>query len=340
MRAELRAAAGVQHADGRCADRRLAAGEHDHHRLVDDRRRGQAVGLLYGSAQLFGSVLGQLVALFTGLTDGWRYGMWTISACCVLAGLAVAVLFRDPGVGAAEKQLADLDDRHRVRTTVSPRTVLSLFRIPTFSLMMVSRLLSGHLLVPIFGVQFLVVERGFSNAVAATVLVPFGLGYFAGTVGSGWLVRLVDRLAPRRGRVGCLQAVQVLFAATAFLATQFSYPGIGVYCVFWALLGALQGMNPPINRPVVAAVVLPELRGHAFAIFVTVFETIAWALFSLGAGHFAASLGVQTVFLWTLVALMLVNGVLLTALHATYPRDAQRVETELSRRRDEALGVR
>jgi MFS family permease len=303
----------------------------------DDRNRGRAVGYFYGVITLFTSLMGQVIALFTGLTDGWRYGMWTISGLCVAAGLAVALFFTDPGVGAAEKQLADLADRDRVAVPVTTRSVLSLFRIPTFSVMMLSRLLSGHLLIGIFGVQFLVTERGFTNAVAAVVLLPFGIGYFVGTVGGGWLLALLDRVLPDRGRVAYLQAAQVLFAVLAFFGTQFDYGNIGVYAVFWALLGAAQGLNPPVNRPIVAAVILPELRGQAFAVFLAVFETIGWAVFSLGAGQFADSHSIQTVFLWTLVGLMLVNAAVLTVLYTWYPRDARRVTDELARRRVEAL---
>jgi MFS family permease len=303
----------------------------------EDRARGRAVGYFYGVVTLVSSLLGQVTALFTGLTDGWRYGMWTISGLCILAGLAVAVFFRDPGIGAAEAQLADLDERDRVKTPVSVRSVLSLFKIPTFSLMMLSRLLSGHLLIAIFGVRFLVAERHFTNAVAASVLLPFGLGYFAGTIGGGWLLALLDRTLPDRGRVAYIQAAQVFFAVVAFAATQFGYGGIVTYCVLWALMGFGQGLNPPVNRPIVAAVILPELRGQAFAIFVTVFETIGWAVFSLGAGQLADSLGIQAVFLWTLVVLMLVNAAVLTSLYLTYPRDARRVTAELDRRRAVAL---
>ena len=86
------------------------------------------------------------------------------------------------------------------------RSVLDLFRIPTFSIMMASRLLSGHLLITIFGIQFLVTERGFSNAIAALVLLPFGIGYFVGTIGSGYLVALLDRVLPDRGRVAFIQS--------------------------------------------------------------------------------------------------------------------------------------
>ncbi|MFI5610340.1 MFS transporter [Amycolatopsis sp. NPDC051903] len=303
----------------------------------DDRSRAKAAGYLYGAVNSIAAFLGPVLALFTGLTDGWRYGMWTIGAICVVSGLVVALFFTDPGVGAAESELADLSTKDRIKTKVTAQSVLSLFRIPTFALMMLSRLLSGHLLITIFGIQFLVKERGFTNPIAALVLIPFGLGYLVGTVGGGWLVRLLDEVLPARGRVYYLQIAQVLFAAAAFFGTQFHYGSIGTYCVFWALMGLGQGVNPPVNRPIVAAVVLPELRGQAFAIWLTIFETVGWALFSLGAGQLADVLGIQTVFLWIMVILMLLNAAVLSGLYACYPRDVRRVTTELGRRRAEAL---
>jgi MFS family permease len=306
----------------------------------DDRHRAKAVGYFYGIITLVGSFTGSIIALFTGFTDGWRYGMWTIGAICILAGALVAAFFKDPGVGASEKQLADLDEKDRVKTRVTFGSVMSLFRIPTFSVMMLSRLLSGHLLISVFGIQFLVKERGFSNAIAATVLIPFGIGYFVGTIGGGYLVAFLDRVLPARGRVAYLQAAQILFAVVAFFGTQFNYgTTITIYAVFWALFGLCQGINPPVNRPIVAAVILPELRGQAFAIWLTIFETIGWALFSLGAGALAVSLGIQTVFLWVLVILMLVNAAVLTALYAVYPRDVRRVNDQLEQRRTAALGA-
>jgi MFS family permease len=307
-----------------------------------DRERGKAMGYFYGMIGLITSIIGPLIALFTGLSDGWRYGMWAIGGLCILSGLIVALFFRDPAVGASEAQLADLSAsaRNKEQAPVTVRSVASLFRIPTYSVMMLSRLLSGHLLINIFGIQFLVTERGFSNAVAAAVLLPFGLGYFAANVGGGWLVAYLDRVMPSRGRVAYIQLAQVFFAIVAFFGTQI-YTGnnIAVYGGFWALLGAGQGLNPPVNRPIVAAVVLPELRGQAFAIWLTIFETIGWALFALGAGQIATLVGIQTAFLGFLVVLMLVNAAVLTALYFTYPPDVHRVDSELDRRRVEALAT-
>lgn len=303
----------------------------------EDSQRGKAAGYFYGFVSLVSSFLGPLIALFTGLSEGWRFGMWAIGGICLLASLPVAFLLKDPGVGASEHQLADLSGHHRAMPKVTVQSVLSLFRIPSFSIMMASRLLSGHLLIAIFGIQFLVTERGFTNAVAAVVLLPFGLGYFAGTVGGGWLVALLDRVLPGNGRVAYLQGAQILFAVVAFFATQFRYDGIAVYGIFMALLGFCQGANPPANRPIVAAVVPPELRNQAFAIFLTVFETLGWAVFSLGAGILASTLGIQTVFLWVLVILMLVNAAVLSGLYFCYPRDVARNNELLDRRRREAL---
>ncbi|PZF57848.1 MFS transporter [Curtobacterium sp. MCSS17_008] len=303
----------------------------------DDRSRAKATGVYYGILTAVSSFIGPLLALFTGTEDGWRYGMWVIGGICFLSSFLITAFYVDPGVGASERQLADLDQAKRSnRVTVAG--VVSLFKVPTFSIMMLSRLLSGHLLITVFGIQFLVTERGFDNAVAATVLIPFGLGYVLVTFASGLAVAWLDKVWPFRGRVTFNMAAQLLFGLAAFFGTQFDYDNIGIYMVFWALFGAFQGMNPPVNRPILMSVVLPELRGQAFAIFLTFFQTIGWAVFSLTAGYLADQLGIEGVFFWVLFVLMMVNGLVLAALYVTYPKDVRRVTEELDARRAVAKG--
>ncbi|MER6007747.1 MFS transporter [Nonomuraea angiospora] len=248
-----------------------------------DEQRARANGIFFGTLQLAAIVLAPVMAVFVGLEDGWRWALWTLGGVCIVAGFVVAAFFTDPGIGSSEKQLADLANEDRTKAKVTVASVVGLFRIPTYTVMMVSRLM------------------------------------------------------PSRGRVLVLQLAQILFAVIAFFGTQFRYETIATYAVFWALLGACQGLNPPVNRPIVAGVVLPELRGQAYAIWLTVFETIAWALFSLLAGSLAATLGIQGVFLWVLVILMIVNGLLLSVLYVTYPRDTARIGQQLELRRRQAL---
>ncbi|MFC7621208.1 MFS transporter [Microlunatus sp. GCM10028923] len=301
-----------------------------------DKNRGRATGYFYGITSLLGSFIAPVLGQLSGIPDGWRWGWWLIGGILILVGLLILVLFKEPKVGGADDELAGAGDLGLPK--LRWQDALRLFRIPSFSLMLVSRLLSGHLLIGVFGVQFLVTERGFTNAVAAVVLLPFGIGYFLGTVGGGLTVSALDRLVPERGRIAYLQAAQVIFALVAFFGTQFDYASIGTYAIFWALMGAAQGLNPGVNRPIVMSVVLPELRAQAFVIFLAIFETIGWAAFSYLAGSLAGVIGIQSVFWWLLVVLMLINAAVITALYWVYPRDRARVRTELLHRREGAVG--
>lgn len=299
-----------------------------------DAARGRAFGVIYGVTSLTSAVAGPLLALLSGFSSGWRIAMWTLGAMLLVGSAATWAVFRDPGVAAAEPAVAGLPEHSRGTTPVTWTAALGLFAIPTYRLLMVSRLLSAHLLVTVFGVQFLVTERGFSNAQAAWLLVPYGVGYAGGAVLGGRLLGVWDRHWPAHGRVAQLQAAQVLFAGFAFCGTQLVYDEQGVYFAFGALMGAAQGLNPVTNRPLVAAVVAPELRGQAFAIMSTVIETAGWVVFSVTAGALASRYGLESVFWWLLVVLMLVNAAWLSGLHRTYPRDRARLESELARRGD------
>ncbi|WP_329624869.1 MFS transporter [Streptomyces sp. NBC_01255] len=306
--------------------------------LFGSSSRGRAIGLVYGTISLVGAVIGPLKGQLAGVDEGWRWGLWGVGGFNVLLGIALLIWFRDPGRGAAEQQLADLD--RTAREAVSKLTwakVFSLLKIRSLVILLVSRLLSGHLLVATFGVVFLVDVHGFSTQLASVVILPFGVGYFLGTLLGGVAVDRVSRRNPRSGPVAVLQAAQFAFAVFAFFGTQFHYSSILVFGTFFALMGAAQGMNPSINRPMVMAITPPELRGAAFALYVSIAEAIAWAGYSLGAGFLADAVGLRVVFLWVLVVLMLVNGLFLTLLYRPYAADTARAKQELDTRRESAL---
>ena len=295
----------------------------------DDKSRGRAVGMLYGISAILSSIIGPIIGLLSLWDAGWRWGFWGVGALLIATGILVLVLFREPEVGAADygAQVARIEyARPRLRDSIA------LMKIPTFSIMMGSRLLSGHLLIAVFGVQFLVTERGFDNAVAAIVALPFGIGYFLGTVGGGFVVSALDRRGGPNGRVVFLQTAQVLFAVVAFFATQFDVASIGFYAAFWGLMGIAQGLNPGVNRPILMSVMKPELRAQGFVIYLTIFEVIGWAAFTFVAGVLADAFSLQAVFLWILVIMMLVNAAFLGLLYRFYPRDRKRVDDLIASR--------
>ncbi|MFI9595737.1 MFS transporter [Nonomuraea sp. NPDC052265] len=306
--------------------------------LFDESSRGRAVGLLYGVLALTSSILAPIKGQLANVDDGWRWGLWGIGAFNILLGLAIWIWFRDPGSGASERQLAGLEPPARTADAkLTWGRTLSLLRIPSFLILLGSRLLSGHLLAATFAVVFLVDVYGFTTAVASVVLLPYGMGYFLGNLAGGFLSDWAVRRSPRHGLVAVLQAAQIAFAIAAFLGTQIDYGSILLFGLFFALMGAAQGVNPGINRPMIMAITLPELRGAAFAIYLNIFEAIAWALFSLGAGFLGDAFGLKSVLLWVLVFLMLVNGAFLTLLYRPYARDVERVQRELDARRDKAV---
>ena len=306
--------------------------------LFDDRTRGRAVGIMYGSVSLVLSVTGPLIGQLSGFPDGWRIGFWLVGGVNMLAGVLVLVLFEDPGLGATEIGPAVPSGQRAPRLTWD--AAMSVFRIPSFNLMLLSRLLSGHLTIGAFGVVFLVAVRHFPNKVAALVLGPFGVGYFLGTIGGAFVVDRMHLLHPRTGRVLFLQMAQLGFAFVAYFATQFDWgDGIGIYMAFWFAMGFLQGVNPGVNRPIVMSVVSPQLRAWAFMVMLTIIESIAWGMYNLGAGWFGDRYGLQQVFLVVLSVVMVVNALAITLLYWTYGPDVDRVQAELRRRALEHTAV-
>ncbi|MGI3782750.1 MAG: MFS transporter, partial [Janthinobacterium lividum] len=229
----------------------------------DDRHRSRAVGCFFGVSTLLAASLGPLFALWVRLPEGWRWSMRTAGVACVMCAVLIAVLYREPRTGGAEGQSGDAPLPRSGRTGSNRVSVAALLRMPTFIALMVSRLLSGHALIVVFGVQFLVLERGFANVGAAVVVLPYGVGYFLGALAGGWLVTLVHARYPQHGRIAVLQAAQLGFAAVAYVATQVVHDTLFVYASCCLVLGALQAVNPVVNRPLVMAVVVPEIRGQA-----------------------------------------------------------------------------
>lgn len=305
--------------------------------LFDEKTRGRASGYTWGAVSLLGSIAGPLIGQLSKVHDGWRYGFFIFGAIDLLAALIVLIGFQDPGLGASEPSLRSLTAQQRTdNAKLTWSKVQQMIKIPTFALMLGQRLLSGHLLIGTFGVLFLVKTYGFATATAALVTLPFGVGYLVGTIGGGLVTDALNRRNPRSGRIVVLQVAQFGFAAAAIIGTQFNWHSIAVFAVFWALMGMMQGINPGVNRPIVMAVIPPELRGAAFALMLSVFEAFAYVVYNLAAGYLSDAIGLKTVILLIPGILMIVNGFYCTLLYRTYPKDAANLAALMAARERES----
>lgn len=299
--------------------------------LFDESARGRANGYTWGAIALLGSVLGPLIGQLSRVPDGWRYGFFAAGLLDFIIMFVVIFGFKDPGVGASEPSLRHMTANQRAEAAkLTWAKVALLAKIPTFVLMLGQRLLAGQLLIATFGVLFLVKTYGFSTAVASVVTLPFGIGYLVGTIGGGLITDALHIRFPRWGRIAVLQVAQFGIAAAVLAGTQHNWEQIWIFALFWGLMGLMQGVNPGVNRPIVSAVVPPELRGAAFALMLSVFEALAYIIFNLSAGFLSESLGLKNVMLVIPGLLMIVNGLYCTLLYRTYPKDVESMQKRLA----------
>ncbi|MCX4724186.1 MFS transporter [Streptomyces sp. NBC_01306] len=303
--------------------------------MYGDNRRGRAMGYLYGSLALISAASAPLFGQLSHFGDGWRWGYTICGVLCVLVGLALLVFFRDPGIGASDLCATDLGaatpppDREPERA-IRWADVTRLLTIRSFVLILLQRLLSTQLLFVAFGVVFLVQVLGFSNAQASLAMLPYGAGYFLGTIVGGHITDRVHRRYPVRGRVAVFQLAHAAFAAVAFVATQFPWHSLVVVAALFAVLGGLQGVTPVVQTPMVMAVVPLELRALAFALKLSVMDAIGWVVFTLSAGYLGDRIGLRETFFWLLVVVMVANAAFISLFYRPYARDCARLSAPIT----------
>lgn len=288
--------------------------------LYDDSRRGRATGLLYGGVAIIAGVSAPLFGLLSRFQDGWRYGYIISGGICVVIGVLILVFLDDPD--PTEDEPRPTLDAIEVKARSLRGGLRELLAIQTFRYILVQRLFSGQNVMMSFGVVFLVEDRGFSTATASIVALPFALGYLSGTILGGRINDAVHRLRPLTGRIAMLQASQFAFAAAALLCTQMAWSSIWIYAALFGVLGVFQGQVPVINRPLVMAVVRPELRALAFATSVSTVESFAYAGYALLVGALGDAIGLQSSLMIVTILLTVVNGIASAALYRPYVRDS------------------
>jgi MFS family permease len=296
--------------------------------LFPDRLRGSATGMMFGVLGLAGAITTPLLGQLANIPHGWRIGYYVVGAVMGVAGLLTLVAVHVPARGATESVRTGSAEQAPHLPALTWDNVRQLFRIPSYDLMLLSRLLSGHLLLQSFGVIYLVTVYHYTLPQATLIFGPAQIGYVLGSFTGGIVTDQANRIIPRYGRVLMLQLAQFLFAGVAFFAILSNWGAVILTVFFFAML-FLQGVNPGINRPIVYAVVPPALRGAAFAVMLSIVESIGWAIYNLLAGFLGQAFGLQPVFLAALVGVMLVNVVVIFVLYRTYWPDVQKVQAGL-----------
>ena len=146
------------------------------------------------------------------------------------------------------------------------------------------------------------------------------------------------RKTPKYGRIGTIQFIQFVYAILAIFGTQFVYGNNAIYGLVFFSMGFFGSANMGVNRPIIASVVRPELRGTAFALFVSVFEAIAWAIYNIAAGQLGEVYGLKPVFFVVLVVIMLINTAFITLIYKPYAKDVQTLHNQLAERRNQLVG--
>ena len=300
--------------------------------LFGDDERGKAVSIVFGVAGVVMLPMMAVNAWLAGMSDGWRYGFYGAGVLSVISGLLIWIFLKDPGRGASDINLDDQDTIKESYGLVKWSEVVELFKVKTFVLMLIQRVLSGHLLMLSMGVVYMTEVLGFDLQTANLMMIPLMLGALIGMLAFGFIGDWIHKKHPKHGRIATIQFLQGMYVILAFLGTQFTYPSMVIFGVLFFLMGFFQSSNMAVNRPIVASVVKPELRGTAFALFVSVFESIAWGIYNVAAGQIGESIGLKPVFFVVLVVLMLVNTLFITLIYKPYAKDVKALQEELAAR--------
>ncbi|MBO0782651.1 MAG: MFS transporter, partial [Ktedonobacteraceae bacterium] len=307
--------------------------------LFRDNERGRAIGFVYGALALAGSLTTPLLGQLANVPHGWRVAYYIIGGIMAISGLVILVGVYDPGRGATEAGRARTANQSAQISSLKWSEVKQLFTIPSYILMLISRILSGHLLLQSFGIVYMVTVLHFSTAQAAVAYGGSYFGYTVGTFVGGFVVDQLNKWSPSYGRVLSLQLAQALFAVVALFMLIFSGNNMGLVIAFFFVLFFLQGVNPGINRPIVYSVTPSALRGAAFAVMVSIVESIGWAIYNLLAGFLGDIFGLQAIFFVVLVVLMVANAAVIFLLYRTYWPDVQRLQAQLAEQQMSAEGA-
>ncbi|NNM67497.1 MAG: MFS transporter [Spirochaetales bacterium] len=289
--------------------------------LFPHNERGRAFGLLRAISGLGLVVFIPVIGLFSRSPEGWRWAMILLGSLSVVSGFLILIFLKEPGRGASEDEGAE-------EAVFSLGVLVDLFKTPSFLWLAGSLFLVTSLVMMSFGVTFLVSVRHFSTEEGNYVLAAFAVGYVLSSAVGGMLGDLAEKRSPRYGRIVLMQVYLLVYAGMSYLCLQIAWPHRAYYALFF-LFGLVSSVGiSGAFYPMVAAIVLPELRTSAFGFLFGLVQGGVAAVLSLLVGFLAQRVGLLPVVFWITTVPYLLNAVLWTVFYRVYPHDMETVAYE------------
>ncbi|CAF0748459.1 unnamed protein product [Adineta steineri] len=201
---------------------------------VTDIQRNFVFGL-FGTCPFAGGILGTALAVYIQGKDGWRLVHFQPSIFCIIAGILVLFLFREPSelrmsVTGKESPVKATDNRPRM-------TIMEVYRLPmvkeiaasVFCLKVVRYAI--YLWLPLYLKQ----ELNYSKSDAGLFSTMFDIGGVAGSATIGFIL---NRFFNNEGCLGA--GVETLFSAgTLLLFLVFAQSGITINSILMIVTGLL-----------------------------------------------------------------------------------------------------
>ena len=311
-------------------------------------QRGRALGVI-GLVGLMGTVLGVLALGFVATPELWHWGFIGLGIASMLTGVVIWFFVEEPPRGAAEPELAGLmTHANEKQFNVTVQGMLKTLTIPTIWAAIFQGVTGSMpwVVMGIYFINWMVRDLGYANSISfsdprgsaplvfATIVVGAAISNLLG----GIIGDYAEKINPRYGRTiigqfSVLSGVPLTYimftrGSTLPFAQMILLAMVTALLIGWPGRGA--------KEPMMQAVVLPEMRSSAYSI-VNFVEGGLSAFAGLIAGKIADQAGLTSAMVWTVPVPWIVCGLCFTLFYFTYPRDAERVRTLMSQRREVLL---
>lgn len=291
---------------------------------------------------MFGIVIGAFAfgELLAVPDTGWRWAFILLGIASMLSGILIAFLIKDPVRGGAEPELEEIiTEEAAAQFRFKLVDVLEVLRSRT---VWVNFIQGIFVMTPInalaaFFVTWLVDDRGFPEADAPLIFGAIVISLAVGSLVGGIVADWAEGLSERYGRIIVSQiSIAVAFPAMWFLLTKATE--LTPIIIFSSIAGFfLDWTRRGVKQPLVQNVTRPELRATAMAL-TEFFQGAVASVVIILFGGFADRYGLTQTLLVLACGFWVIGFLVTIAYYFVYPPEAERLRTQMSKRRELIVG--